>query len=285
MSKFRVKNPPLWKYALGVILLIVTVMALPYVLSGIGISLAAILTSSIVEKGSGKLGKDVIVGGKFGPFLRLRVRPSNPKTQAQMTARGATVELARMWRTLTATQRGAFSNLAAVTPLVNRLGFKRTVSGFQIWMKINKPLIMAGVPVIKNPAAFTGMEQVNLQPSAPIASITYDATSHLMKTFTLNFATLPLGLGATYLIIKCTSTSLSPGILSYKSRRYINLVTTDTTNITQPIDVFSAFTNIFGEWSNVLDKIIFIEYYQVDSFTGNMSAKQYCPVILVPPVV
>ena len=284
MSKFKVKNPPFWKYALGVILLITTAIALPYILTGIGVSLAAIITSSIVEKGSGKLGKDVIVGGKNGPYLRLRVKPSNPKTQAQMTSRGIWVQLAKEWKTLTATQQSTFCSLAAVTPFANRLGFKRTISGFQLWMKINKPLMTAGVPVITDPSAYSGVGIDSLMPSYPVANITYDTTTKLMKTFTLDFASLPVGEGPTYLVLKCSSTLLSMGVNSYKSRRYVDLLSTVTTDITEPVDIYAAFNGIFGVQPNTFTKQIFLEFYQIDSVTGNMSAKQYVAIPLVPPL-
>ena len=119
-------------------------------------------------------------------------------------------------------------------------------------------------------------------PSFPVATVTYDPTTKLLKTFTLNFSSLPVGLGPTYLVLKMTAL-ISPGITSYKCRRYVPLLTTVTTSITEPIDVFAAFTAKYGTPSNTIPQQIFLEFYQIDSSTGSMCAKQYCPINMVPP--
>ena len=267
----------------GIMLLIVSVLAFQYVMAGMGISLAAGFISSLVEKGSGKLGKDVIVNGRNGPYLRLRVKPRNPKSPAQMTGRGLMTALTREWRGLPTLTKAAFNDFAAVTPTSSNLGVKRVLTGFQWFVKINRPLVEAGVPEVYNPAGYS-LEAGNLQPSIPVPTITYDLTTKLLKTFTLNFAALPVGLGATYLVLKVTS-PLSQGVTSWKGRKYILLQTVNTTSITQPIDIFAAYTAIFQIPNNVLNTEIFLEFYQIDSVTGNMSPKQYTAINMVPPVV
>ena len=82
--------------------------------------------------------------------MRMRVKPSNPKSQAQMTSRGAFAHISRSWRGLTDFEREQWNKYAEVNYTSNKLGFKRAISGFHWYMKVNMPLCYMGKPILTN---------------------------------------------------------------------------------------------------------------------------------------
>ena len=96
----------------GALILMVSMIAIHNYLAATGVMVAAIFISSTIDRVRNKLGKHVFSRNKAGDFMRLRVKPSNPKTQAQMTSRGSFTQISRQWKTLTPFMREMWNKFA-----------------------------------------------------------------------------------------------------------------------------------------------------------------------------
>ena len=100
---------------------------------------------------SGKRGLNVSQKGQFGQISRTLAIPSNPRTTAQMTIRDNLSRVAAKWRKLTETQRAEWMAAASAVKSTSRLGQNGTLSGFQLFTKINCTLAQFGQDQVDAP--------------------------------------------------------------------------------------------------------------------------------------
>ena len=165
----------------GILILVVSILAVHYLLAGIGIGLAGTLIfGPNVEAMRGKTGGIVYVNGKTGPYTRARVKPRNPKTDSQSAIRQEMRNYAKQWKASTVNQT-AFNNYASTHAVQNHMGKSTHISGFNWFVKMNRIAQMAtsGVSLITVPpstdtlfpiltgltvVATTGPDSVTVQP-------------------------------------------------------------------------------------------------------------------------
>ena len=70
-----------------------------------------------------------------------------------MTLRGAFGQISKSWRGLTDFEREQWNKYAEVNYTSNKLGFKRAISGFHWYMKVNTPLYYMGKPILTSAPA------------------------------------------------------------------------------------------------------------------------------------
>jgi hypothetical protein len=104
---------------------------------------------------SGKRGLTVSQSTPFGQMSRTLAIPANPRTQAQMTIRDTLARVAASWRALQETQRVAWMEAATEAKSNPRLGQSGSLSGFQLFTKINCTLTQLS------------QDQVDLPPERP----------------------------------------------------------------------------------------------------------------------
>jgi hypothetical protein len=105
---------------------------------------------------SGKRGKTVSMGGRFGQASRILATPGNPQTPSQMTVRRILRNVAARWRSLEEAQRAAWVAAAQQLRAHPRLGESGPLTGAQFFNKINCTL------------SLFGKEQVDAPPAAPV---------------------------------------------------------------------------------------------------------------------
>ena len=138
MKRLRKKFNTRLGFIIGFVLVVLTALALPYLLAGVGISLAALFVSTIIDQASGKLGDNVLSRNKAGNYIKKHRKPSNPKSDSQMNIRQWHQYLAKAWSSiLSAGDRLAFDNYATAHPVPNKFGTKMERSGFQAFMRLN----------------------------------------------------------------------------------------------------------------------------------------------------
>lgn len=97
-----------------------------------------------VETIRGKVGSIVYTAGKSGPFVRIRVKPKNPKTEFQETQRQYLRAFAKQWQSSTVNQ-AAWNSYALSHPVKNKIsGGSWTRSGFQEFVSFNLMALEAG---------------------------------------------------------------------------------------------------------------------------------------------
>ena len=104
---------------------------------------------------SGKRGKTVSMGGRYGQVSRILATPANPETPAQINIRRILKNVSARWRALQQTQRAAWIAAAQNVKTHARVGESGPLTGAQLFNKINCTL------------ALFGQEQVDAPPPVP----------------------------------------------------------------------------------------------------------------------
>ena len=89
----------------------------------------------------------------FGLISRIAGVPANPRTPAQMSVRAILSHVAASWRGLQEAQRAAWMAAAKEVKSTSRLGQNGTLSGFQLFAKINCTLAQFGQDTVTAPPA------------------------------------------------------------------------------------------------------------------------------------
>lgn len=118
--------------------------------------------SQIISRGSGSIGGLTASHNKGGNYFRARVTPTDPGTVFQTAVRTLMAQLVNLWNnTLTQGQRDDWAVYAVNTPILNPFGAARTVTGLNMYTRVNVPRLQAAksrvdpAPVEFNTGDFT----------------------------------------------------------------------------------------------------------------------------------
>lgn len=92
----------------------------------------------------GKVGGVIYSKNKSGSYARNWVKPTNPRTPAQVVARNRFSYIATNWRLLTDTERNAWNYAASQFTTRNKLGEEIKLSGSQYFNKQNMGIFAGG---------------------------------------------------------------------------------------------------------------------------------------------
>lgn len=107
--------------------------------------------SAIITRGSGSIGGLTASHNKGGNYFRARVTPTDPATPFQVTVRSIMAALVNAWNdTLNQAERDNWAVYAANTQLLNPFGEPRTVTGLNMYTRVNVPRLQAGRPRVDN---------------------------------------------------------------------------------------------------------------------------------------
>ena len=105
-----------------------------------------LIKSGLVTQMSGSIGGMTGSHNKGGMYLRARAVPVNPNTAQQVAVRSIVSDLSNRWaNTLTAPQRAAWDVYALNVPLTGPLGDPRQVSGLNMYVRSNVPIVQSGL--------------------------------------------------------------------------------------------------------------------------------------------
>ncbi len=102
---------------------------------------------------SGKRGITVSQGGRYGQISRSLAIPTNPRTASQMATRTIFASVNSAWRNLTEAQRLAWAAAAKNYTSKSRCGTSGTLTGSQLFSKINCTLSQFGQATVTDPPA------------------------------------------------------------------------------------------------------------------------------------
>lgn len=106
-----------------------------------------LIDSALISRGSGSLGGLTMSHNAGGLYLRARVTPTDPNTPQQATIRAFVAQLTSLWvNTLTQVERDKWSAYAANVTLIGPLGAAINVSGLNMYVRSNVPILQAGFP-------------------------------------------------------------------------------------------------------------------------------------------
>lgn len=220
--------------------------------------MALIRTGNGVAQISGSIAGTVFARNRGGAIARNRVKPLNPRSNAQANVRSRLGINSASWRNLTESQRLSWNGWAATHPVVNRLGDSVILSGAQAYGKINNNRVGAGDPATPSltpgdPAFVNGIIDTN-------ESLTIDVSSSLVQ--------LPLGDNAAegQILAIYMTPLLSPGIANAQVYlRLLHVYTLTEADITAGSVNFSAdWINVFGSLAGAVGKSIVARIAQYD---------------------
>ena len=122
--------------------------------------MALVVYGPIVSDARRKIGGIVATKGHAGNFMRKKVSPIQPRTQAQRNVRSSFSAHSKNWSALGAPAIASFNALAKATPKKDRFGQSVTLTGLQLYQQLSRNIdTVTGTPLTTAPA--------NLNASSP----------------------------------------------------------------------------------------------------------------------
>ena len=104
-----------------------------------------LIDSPLVSRGSGSLAGLTMSHNRGGLYLRARTIPTNPNTVQQQAVRSFVSQLSSLWASsLTQLERDKWTIYADNVPLTNALGDPIFVTGLNMYVRSNVPILQAG---------------------------------------------------------------------------------------------------------------------------------------------
>lgn len=108
--------------------------------------------SAVVGDVRGKIGGHVHTKGRYGMVIRTKVSPVQPRTSFQRTIRSRFTGLSKGWSALaTDALRSAFDAFARANPIKDVFGNTRTLTGHQMYLRLNAVILQCGGTAITAP--------------------------------------------------------------------------------------------------------------------------------------
>jgi hypothetical protein len=195
--------------------------------------MAKIKFGAMMVDARGKLGGHVFSKNRGGAYIRTKVTPSNPQSEAQVEQRALLSTYSQGWRNLTEDQRLAFSGVVAQYARTNIFGDTVNPSGSNLYTRLNINIGIAGGTPITVPPLPLGVAT----PSD--FTITADVSD---AEVIINF--LPAAVPAGQVLVVEATPQLSPGIENANSLfRIIDVLPAATAT---GADVGAAYIAKFG---------------------------------------
>ncbi len=212
---------------------------------------------AIVVDGRGKVGGHVASKNRSGSYFRTKVSPSNPQTNAQISARARLTANAQGWRGLTDDQRSAWNNAVGDFKKTNIFGDSVNPSGFNLYCQINIALALAGAAGVSVPPLPSEVGYLT-----SLSATAVSATG----VVTLTFAP---AIGANEQLVVEATPSMSAGKSFVKNQ--FRVVNTYGSASVSPLAITSDYAAKFGAPGEAGQKIHF-RCKIIDKTTGLMGA-------------
>jgi hypothetical protein len=179
---------------------------------------------------SGSQAGTVSSHNRYGQYTRTRAIPVNPGSANQGTVRGRLSANAAFWRTLTASQRAGWSDLAVSMIRSDALGSSYSLNGFGAFVSVNNNQLAAGNARLSDAPGLVSPSTVDT------ATITLTAAS-----FSVAYTPTPLGAGARLFVY--ASPQRNAGRSFENDYRLIHV---SAAAAASPANVLAAYTARFG---------------------------------------
>lgn len=215
--------------------------------------LALIKMAHIVAEARGSIAGTVFSRNAYGAYLRQKVTPVNKQSVSQQVVRQYIAQLASGWRALTAAQRAGWNQGAVNFTRTNIFGDSVQLTGFNLYMRLNKNLLDVGQTVIAAapvPGAVDGFTSFSIVPDESTGDfeITF-APAIQAGSSVLIFATAPLSAGKDF--------------AKSELRQIEVIVSTDMS----PYDITTSYVAKFGALPPAGTKV-FVQIVTVNDTTG-----------------
>ena len=215
--------------------------------------MALIKMAHIVAEARGSIAGTVFSKNTYGAYLRAKVTPVNPQTVAQQSSRNFMTTVAQTWRGLTQLQRDLWNGSAVNFSRTNIFGDSVQLTGFNLFMRLNKNLLEIGGSQIANapqPASVPGFESLSVVANTTLGTMDATFSPAIDASVSVQvFATAPLSAGKQF--------------VKSEFRKIAVLTSADTS----PEDLAAAYIVKYGALPPVGSKI-FIGFKPTNATTG-----------------
>jgi hypothetical protein len=221
--------------------------------------MAKIVFSAVVGDARKKAGGVVFTKVRSGSIIRRKVSPIQPRSSAQMNVRASFTALAKLWSNASmATYRAAWIGLAASYPKKDTFGAAHTLTGLQLFVRLNRALATIGVaPILPPPTSLSVGYPGALTlvcTGTPVSVLTVAcATWNAATEEAMVYATAPQSAG------RATAGAKFRFVYSF------------ATGAGHPLDILAQYTAKFG--APISGRKIFIRV----SYTHNVTGAQSLP--------
>jgi len=227
--------------------------------------MAKVKFSALISGMSGKLNGSVFARNAGGDYLRTKVTPVNPQTSYQVLARARLAGFSQGWRSLTQSQRQAWSNAVANWSTTDVFGDVQNPKGNTLYTRLNINIANAGGSPIVLPPAPVGVTALT------DLSLTATVTGNV---FSLVFA--PAAVPADHTLYVESTGSLSPGVNNANSE--FRTIGTVAAAGTSPADLFTEYNAKFG--ALVAGQKVFVRAKLIHTLTGEVSQRLVASAII-----
>jgi len=127
--------------------------------------MAIIKFGQIIAEARGSLAGTVFSRNTAGSYMRQKISPVQPQTPAQLGVRALLTTVSQAWRGITSLQRLAWVTVAETFTNINVFGDNVPLTGFGLFVKLNRDLQTIGNPIISDPPlqqAVVGFDTLSL---------------------------------------------------------------------------------------------------------------------------
>lgn len=198
----------------------------------------------IISELRGKEAGVIFSRNAYGSYMKQKVSPVNPQTQKQLDQRTLMGNMAQVWAGLTSAEKASWDNLGAQVTRVNRFGDTTNYTGFSIFMKLNRNIVLVGG---------TALDEAPTMPEIPVLTLTSLVVDLTVPVANLSFTpTVPTGFA---MVVYFTNNILT-------GRRFVKnfyrLITTVAAAQTSPQELsvqwLAYFQNSFIEGAGIFCK-------------------------------
>jgi len=215
--------------------------------------MAKIKMGQIVSEARGSVAGWVFSRNTYGAYARQKVSPVNPSSVAQQGVRNFLAATSQGWRALAANLRLQWNTQAEQFARTNVFGDQESLTGFNLFMKLNLNLLTIGQTPITVPPAL-----------ADVTSLTSLSAAISVGGGTANLTFAPAIVAGTSFILYATA-PMSAGKKFVKSEyRKIDVLTSADAS---PHDCAAEMITKFGT-IGVVGQKVFFKLVPVDDATG-----------------
>lgn len=199
-----------------------------------------------VAEGRGKLGGTVFSRNASGAYARRYVKPVNPSTLAQQAVRAQFANLASAYRGLSAGEQNSFIVQAPNYPQQDKVGNTITLTGQQLFNKMNMAVSTAGSaqPITTAVPPLNNLPEV-IQPGVEILVAQEIVPNTTFRTFVAGVPTVGPNVPAGFRAVVEATRAFSPGYSRFKDSDYKQIATVAATQIIPDLDA-SNYGVLFG---------------------------------------
>lgn len=228
--------------------------------------MAKILTTAIVADIRNKLNGSVFSKNRYGSYVRTKVTPVNPQTEAQQDARNLLSTFSQAWRGLTEAQRQGWIDAAQNYPITDIYGNQKILSGNALFVRLNTNLALVGVAQISDAPSPVAL------PALTTLSVAADDSAN---TVIVTFAPTPVA--ADFALVIMATGNVTPG-KNFVKNLYRTVTFVDAAG-TSPADISAAWTAKFGD--PVEDQKVFVKAFFISKTTGQAGIPQLAQTVVV----